>query len=85
MVVWRIDEGKSGLIEVLQWLGNIQARAPNSPVIIVGTHHDNVGTIILESEVVSLQQYIRERFIAVTDSEKIGLPKVMSSIEISCK
>lgn len=85
MVVWRIDEGKSGLIEVLQWLGNIQARAPNSPVIIVGTHHDNVGTNILESEVVSLQQYIRERFIAVTDSEKIGLPKVMSSIEISCK
>lgn len=85
MVVWRIDEGKGGLIEVLQWLGNIQARAPNSPVIIVGTHHDNVGTNILESEVVSLQQYIRERFIAVTDSEKIGLPKVMSSIEISCK
>lgn len=85
LVVWRIDEGKSGLIEVLQWLGNIQARAPNSPVIIVGTHHDNVGTNISENEVASLQQYIRERFIAVTDSEKIGLPKVMSSIEISCK
>lgn len=83
--MWRIDEGKSGLIEVLQWLGNIQARAPNSPVIIVGTHHDNVGTNILETEAFSLQQYIRERFIAVTDSEKIGLPKVMSSIEISCK
>lgn len=85
LVVWRIDEGKSGLIEVLQWLGNIQARAPNSPVIIVGTHQDNVGTNISENEVTSLQQYIRERFIAVTDSEKIGLPKVMSSIEISCK
>lgn len=73
------------MIEVLQWLGNIQARAPNSPVIIVGTHHDNVGTNISESEVASLQQYVRERFIAVTDAEKIGLPKVMSSIEISCK
>lgn len=24
LVVWRIDEGKNGLIEVLQWLGNIQ-------------------------------------------------------------
>lgn len=85
LVVWRIDEGKSGLIEVLQWLGNIQARAPNSPVIIVGTHHDNIGVNITETEATSLQQYIRERFIAVTDSEKIGLPKVMSSIEISCK
>lgn len=85
LVVWRIDDGKNGLIEVLQWLGNIQARAPNSPVIIVGTHHDNIGINITEGEANKLQQYIRERFIAVTDSEKIGLPKVMSSIEISCK
>lgn len=84
-MVWRIDDGKNGLVEVLQWLGNIQARAPNSPVIIVGTHYDNVGTNISEADVNSLQQYIRERFIAVTDAEKIGLPKVMSSIEISCK
>lgn len=80
-----MDDGKNGLIEVLQWLGNIQARAPNSPVIIVGTHHDNIGVNISEDEASKLQQYIRERFIAITDSEKIGLPKVMSSIEISCK
>lgn len=85
LVVWKMDDGKNGLIEVLQWLGNIQARAPNSPVIIVGTHHDNIGVNISEDEASKLQQYIRERFIAITDSEKIGLPKVMSSIEISCK
>lgn len=84
-MVWRIDEGKNGLVEVLQWLGNIQARAPNSPVIIVGTHQDNVGKVISEKDAIALQQYIRDRFIAVSDSEKIGLPKVMSSIEISCK
>lgn len=85
LVVWRIDEGKSGLIEVLQWLGNIQARAANSPVIIVGTHYDMVGRTISQKEAKSLQEYIHDRFINVTDSEKIGLPKVMSSIEISCK
>ena len=28
--------------EIQQWLINIQARAPNSPVIIVGTHMDVV-------------------------------------------
>ncbi len=28
--------------EIQQWLINIQARAPNSPVIIVGTHLDVV-------------------------------------------
>lgn len=83
--MWRISDGKNGLIEVLQWLGNIQARAANSPVIIVGTHHDKVVQTIGEKEASGLQQYIHDRFIAVTDSEKIGLPKVMSSIEISCR
>jgi hypothetical protein len=31
--------------EIQQWLINIQARAPNSPVIIVGTHLDEVKVI----------------------------------------
>ena len=32
-----------------------------------------------------LQQKIREKFINVTDPEKCGLPKVLDSIEVSCK
>lgn len=84
LVVWRIDEGKNGLVEVLQWLANIQARAPNSPVIIVGTHYDKVDDTITKKKVICLQKYIKERFIAVGDSEKMGLPKVITSIEISC-
>ena len=41
-VVWKITDGKKGMNEIQQWLINIQARAPNSPVIIVGTHLDVV-------------------------------------------
>ena len=41
-VVWKITDGKKGMNEIQQWLINIQARAPNSPVIIVGTHLDEV-------------------------------------------
>lgn len=85
LVLWKITDGKKGLAEVLQWLGNIQARAPNSPVIIVGTHFDAVSETFPAKKAEELQQIIRERFIAVADAEKMGLPRVLDSIEVSCK
>ncbi|XP_031347203.1 leucine-rich repeat serine/threonine-protein kinase 1-like isoform X2 [Photinus pyralis] len=84
LVVWRIIDGHKGINEILQWLVNIQARAPNSPVIIVGTHYDVVQeTNPNVSE--EYQQVIRERFINIVDAEKCGLPRVLDTIEISCK
>ncbi|CRK89702.1 CLUMA_CG003464, isoform A [Clunio marinus] len=85
LVLWRIIDGKKGLAEVLQWLGNIQARAPNSPCIIVGTHYDEVGEKFPPKKAEELQQIIRDRFIAIADAEKMGLPRVLDSIEVSCK
>lgn len=85
LVLWRIIDGKKGLAEVLLWLGNIQARAPNSPCIIVGTHYDEVGEKFPAKKAEELQQVIRDRFIAVADAEKMGLPRVLDSIEVSCK
>ncbi|XP_062127004.1 LOW QUALITY PROTEIN: leucine-rich repeat serine/threonine-protein kinase 1 [Drosophila sulfurigaster albostrigata] len=85
LVLWRISDGHKGLAELLQWLGNIQARAPNSPVLIVGTHFDTVGESISAQQAEQLQQLIREKFIAIPDAEKIGLPRVIDSIEISCR
>lgn len=63
---------------------NIQARAPNSPVIIVGTHYDVIQEFnpnISEE----YQQIIRDKFINIVDAEKCGLPRVLDTIEISCK
>lgn len=85
LVLWRITDGKRGLAEVLQWLGNIQARAPNSPVIVVGTHYDAVGEQFPAKKAEELQSVIRERFIAIPDAEKMGLPRVLDSIEVSCR
>ncbi|KAK6640323.1 hypothetical protein RUM44_012009 [Polyplax serrata] len=59
LVVWKIPDGHKGIQEVRQWLVNIQARAPNSPVLIVGTHHDEMvekNLIALSEE---LQLFIR--------------------------
>ena len=64
--------------EIQQWLINIQARAPNSPVIIVGTHMDVVKDEFPPSFSEYLQQRIREKFINITDPEKFGLSEFWS-------
>ncbi|KAL1122208.1 hypothetical protein AAG570_003613 [Ranatra chinensis] len=85
LVVWRIPDGQKGISEILQWLVNIQARAPNSPVLIVGTHYDMMQENYPSSRAEDLQQLIRDRFINVVDAEKCGLPRVIDTIEVSCK
>ncbi|XP_064112289.1 leucine-rich repeat serine/threonine-protein kinase 1-like isoform X1 [Macrobrachium nipponense] len=85
LVVWKISDGERGVSEILQWLVNIQARAPNSPVLIVGTHYDLVKEKFPPSWSEDLQQMIRDRFINVIDADKLGLPRVLDTIEVSCK
>ncbi|XP_022171675.1 leucine-rich repeat serine/threonine-protein kinase 1 isoform X1 [Myzus persicae] len=85
IVVWKITDGHRGIAEILQWLVNIQARAPNSPVIIIGTHYDVINTMSPEYHSEQLQQLIRDRFINIVDAEKYGLPRVLDTIEVSCK
>ncbi|XP_063840315.1 leucine-rich repeat serine/threonine-protein kinase 1-like isoform X2 [Scylla paramamosain] len=85
LVVWKISDGERGVAEILQWLVNIQARAPNSPVLIVGTHYDLVKEKFPPSWSEDLQQMIRDKFINVIDADKLGLPRVLDTIEVSCK
>jgi len=59
-----------------------QARAPNSPVIIVGTHYDLVSEKFPPGYLDYLQTKIRDKFIYISDPEKRGLPRVMYSIEV---
>ena len=54
--------------EIQQWLINIQARAPNSPVIIVGTHLDVVKDEFPPSFSDYLQVYLNDNlFIRMLD------------------
>lgn len=85
LVLWRITDGVKGIDEIFHWLVNIQARAPNSPVLIVGTHYDLVKDTFPSSYSEDLQQLVRDRFINVVDAEKCGLPRVLDTIEISCR
>ena len=43
LLVWNVTEGDVGIDDLEPWLSNISARAPGSPVIIVGTFLDKVS------------------------------------------
>ena len=53
-------------------------------MLIIGTHYD-----IVQEKNPSIseeyQQVIRDRFINIVDAEKCGLPRVLDTIEISCR
>ncbi|XP_064473089.1 leucine-rich repeat serine/threonine-protein kinase 1-like isoform X2 [Ornithodoros turicata] len=85
LVVWRITDGERGVKGIHQWLINIQARAANAPVLIIGTHQDLVKETFPASYSEDLQHLIREKFINVVDADKCGLPRVLDTVEISCK
>ncbi|XP_063898870.1 leucine-rich repeat serine/threonine-protein kinase 1 [Helicoverpa armigera] len=86
LVVWRVTDGRKGLAGALDWLRSIQARAPGSPVIMVATHYDQVSNCNLpESESPEvLQRIIRSSIMGAPDADKLGLPRVLDSVEVSC-
>lgn len=88
LVCWKLSEEEKGIDEIHQWLSNIQTRAPGSPVIVVGTHQDQLAKLKNYKEISNyLQRLIYERFVrpsAETESTS-AYPPIMASIEISSK
>ena len=88
IVCWKLTEEEKGINEIQNWLSNIQTRAPGSPVLIVGTHQDQLAKLRNYKELSSyLQRLIYERFVRPTgENETISpYPPVMASLEISSK
>ncbi|XP_059045025.1 leucine-rich repeat serine/threonine-protein kinase 1 [Achroia grisella] len=86
LCVWRCTDGRRGLAAALHWLRSIQARAPGAPVIMVATHYDQVANWPLpEGECPErLQRLIRSTVMGAPDADKLGLPRVLDSLEVSC-
>ncbi|CAH1799323.1 unnamed protein product [Owenia fusiformis] len=86
LAVWKLSDGEKGINELHQWLVNIQARAPNAPVIIVGTHLDSIKKGKFPDDFVQdMQVILEERFIKIPEPSKCGLPRVIGHVEVSCK
>ena len=86
LVCWRVTDGEKGVLDIMQWLVNIQARAPNSAVIIVGTHLDQINKRRYPPNYLyDLQALIFDKYLRHSEPDKWGLPRVIGNIEISCK
>ncbi|EFO25986.1 TKL/LRRK protein kinase [Loa loa] len=88
VLVWKVTDGEAALPDLRQWLVNIQARAPNSPVIIVGTHVDQIFSNperFPSTYLDDLNTIIRDHFVVVPDADKKGLPRVVESLFVSSK
>ncbi|XP_022107622.1 leucine-rich repeat serine/threonine-protein kinase 1-like isoform X2 [Acanthaster planci] len=87
LVLFKITDGMKSINQIQQWLVNIQARAPNSPVLLIGTHYDLVNrpkSKYSREYWPDLKRKIMERFIHIAQPQDVGLPNVIDCIEISC-
>ncbi|CAF3639498.1 unnamed protein product [Rotaria socialis] len=78
-------EQKGSIIKCIS-KDSIETVAPGSSVILVGTHHDQIVKLKNYRQLSeNFQSIIYQRFIDTSQSEKLGYPKVLESIEISNK
>lgn len=66
-------------------MGFLKARVPGSPVIIVGTHRDLVPRKNREALLGKIDELIRKKYMPLSEPDKLGLPRVLGHIEVSCK
>lgn len=70
-----MSEEEKGINEIHNWLSNIQTRAPGSPVIIVGTHQDQLAKLKNYKDISNyLQRLIFERFVRPTGENETSSP-----------
>lgn len=62
----------------------LQARAPNSPVIIVGTHLDKIKKPFPPDFIERMGSLIKHLY-EVVEPDKKGLPRVMGHVEVCCR
>ena len=82
LVFWNLCDKEEGIDELHGWLLNIQARAPNAPVLIVGTHLD----LLTKAERQLIPQFrksITQKYGNINSKQKPGLPNIISITEVS--
>lgn len=68
----------------------LQARAPGSPVLIIGTHKDELTARATRDKYPpdfeeAMIKLIKDSFLDVDEPEKAGLPNVLGMMNINCK
>jgi leucine-rich repeat kinase 1 len=79
LAAWNMKGGEKEIKALRPWLLNIQARAPYSPVIIVGTHLDK----LLPGEAPELRGRYRQLIEKIYMQPGGGYPEICDVIEVS--
>ncbi|KAF4083035.1 hypothetical protein AMELA_G00135350 [Ameiurus melas] len=87
VVVWNLALGEEAVANLQSWLLNIEARAPNSAVVVIGTHLDLIDTKFRTERIATLRAYILALCRTPSGARASGYPDITWKHlhEVSCK
>lgn len=87
VVVWNLALGEEAVASLQFWLLNIEAKAPNAVVLVVGTHLDLIETKFRVERIATLRAYVLALCRSPSGSRATGFPDITCKHlhEISCK
>ncbi|XP_066492192.1 leucine-rich repeat serine/threonine-protein kinase 1 [Tiliqua scincoides] len=87
VVVWNLALGEEAVANLQFWLLNIEAKAPNSVVLVVGTHLDLIETKFRVERIATLRAYVLAVCRSPSGSRATGFPDISLKHlhELSCR
>ncbi|XP_062246581.1 leucine-rich repeat serine/threonine-protein kinase 1 isoform X1 [Platichthys flesus] len=87
VVIWNLALGEEAVASLQTWLLNIEARAPSSAVVVVGTHLDLIDTKFRTERLATLRAYILALCRSPSGARATGYPDITWKHlhEVSCK
>uniref|UniRef100_A0A3B4B653 Uncharacterized protein n=1 Tax=Periophthalmus magnuspinnatus TaxID=409849 RepID=A0A3B4B653_9GOBI len=86
LVVWNLALGEEAVANLQTWLLSIEARAPNSAVVVVGTHLDLIDARFRTERLATLRAYVLALCRSPSGARATGFPDITcKNIEVSCK
>nr|XP_020479276.1 leucine-rich repeat serine/threonine-protein kinase 1 [Monopterus albus] len=87
VVIWNLALGEEAVANLQTWLLNIEARAPNSAVVVVGTHLDLIDAKFRTERLATLKAYILALCRSPSGARATGYPDITLKHlhEVSCK
>ncbi|KAG8516285.1 Leucine-rich repeat serine/threonine-protein kinase 1 [Galemys pyrenaicus] len=87
VVVWNLALGEEAVANLQFWLLNIEAKAPNAVVLVVGTHLDLIETKFRVERIATLRAYVLALCRSPSGSRATGFPDITFKHlhELSCK
>uniref|UniRef100_A0A8C7ANZ7 Leucine-rich repeat serine/threonine-protein kinase 1 n=1 Tax=Neovison vison TaxID=452646 RepID=A0A8C7ANZ7_NEOVI len=76
VVVWNLALGEEAVASLQFWLLNIEAKAPNAVVLVVGTHLDLIETKFRVERIATLRAYVLALCRSPSGSRATGFPDI---------